>query len=411
MNVSAQKQSQSLASVRRCNNWIDAFERYCHAKGSPEIFVRWAGIFSIAAALERKVWIRTNKGTLYPNMYVFIVGPPGAGKTLALEMSREFLGSIDKFHLAPSSVTKASLIDALVESERHIIRPKEDPSVVQFNSLSVVSNELGTFLTAYESDFMSVLTDLWDNKNYSETRRSSKLNIKIESPQINMIAATTPVWLTNFLPEGAWDMGFLSRVMLAYSGADEPGDLFTMNSFDSSLHKDLSHDIKQIFNLYGKMEFTPEAAEAITRWHKAKGPPIPDHPKLANYNTRRTSHLLKLCMVAAVSAGNDLLITLDHYVEALGWLTELEETIPDIFKSMKVAGDSKTIEEAYYFVYKSFSKDKKPVSEHRLFAFLSERTPAHNVERIATLMVKGGLLEAKFMTTGLKGYVPGVKGD
>lgn len=409
MTANALKQLQNSASVRKCPNWVDGFERYCAGKGSPGVFTRWAGIFTIAAALERKVWIKTNKGVLYPNMYVFVVGPPGAGKTLGLEMSREFLGSIDKFHLAPSSVTKASLIDALVTAERHIVRPKEDPSMIQFNSLTVLSNELGTFLTAYESDFMSVLTDLWDNKNYSETRRSSKLSIQIKNPQISMIAATTPVWLTNFLPEGAWDMGFLSRVMLAYSGAEEPGDLFTENSYDSALRKDLVHDIQKIFELYGKMEFTPEAAKLITAWHKAKGPPAPDHPKLANYNTRRTAHLLKLCMVASVASGNDLLITEEHYVEALSWLIELEETIPDIFKSMKTAGDSKTIEEAYYYVYKSFVKDKKLVSETRLMAFLSERTPAHNVERIATLMVKGGLLNRKIMTTGVYGYEPGAK--
>src|SRR5687767_8997642 len=109
MTGSVLKQLPASASVRKCPHWVDGFEKYCAGKGSPGVFTRWAGIFTIAAALERKVWIRTNKGTLYPNMYVFVVGPPGAGKTLALELSREFLGTIDKFHLAPSSVTKASL--------------------------------------------------------------------------------------------------------------------------------------------------------------------------------------------------------------------------------------------------------------------------------------------------------------
>lgn len=409
MNVNALKSIPGSASVRKCNNWIDSFERYCAHKGSPAIFTKWAGIFTVSAALERRVWINTNKGRNFAGMFAFLVGPPGAGKTLAMKLSREFLASLDKFHLAPSSVTKASMVDALGEAVRQIIRPKETPSIVNFNSVTVSSNELGTFLTAYESDFMSFLTDLWDADNYSETRRSSKLNIKIDNPQINMMAATTPAWLTGFLPEGAWDMGFLSRVMLVYSGADEPGDLFAENNYDQALKKDLLHDIKQIFELYGKMEFTEEAAQLITAWHKAKGPPIPDHPKLAHYNTRRTQHLLKLCMVSSVSTGNDLLITIDNYVEALEWLTEMEETIPDIFKSMKTAGDSKTIEEAYYYVYKSFIKDKKLVSEHRLLAFLSERTPAHNVERIAGLMVKGGLLVKEFMTTGLSGYRPGAK--
>lgn len=403
----------AVPNVRRCKNWIDSFEQYCQGKGSPDVFIRWAGIFTLAAALERRVWIKTSKGTMFPNMYVFLVGPPGAGKTLALEMSREFLGELDKLHLAPTSVTKASMIDALDAAKRHVIVPKATPPTVEFNSLTVVSNELGTFLTAYEADFMSLLTELWDSKKYSETRRSSKLNIQIEKPQVSILAATTPAWLNGFLPEGAWEQGFLARVMLAYSGAEAPGDLFGQVQLEETIRKDLAHDIKQIFNLYGEMAFEPEAAMALTAWHKystAGGPPVPDHPKLTNYGTRRTSHLLRLCMVACVSRGEELIITLDDYVEALNWLTELEHTIPDIFKSMKSAnGDGKVMEEAYYYVYKSFVRDKKEVSEQRLMAFLSERTPAHNVERIIKVMTSAGLIERRIMTTGYPGYKPGAK--
>lgn len=401
--------------MRRCKNWIDSFEQYCSGKGSPDVFIRWAGIFTVAAALERRVWIKTSKGIQYPNMYVFLVGPPGAGKTLALEMAREFLGELEKLHLAPTSVTKASLVDALDAAKRHVIVAKSTPPTVEYNSLTVVSNELGTFLTAYEADFMSLLTELWDSKKYSETRRSSKLNIQIAKPQVSILAATTPAWLNGFLPEGAWEQGFLARVMLAYSGADTPGDLFAETKFAVELKKDLAHDIKQIFNLYGEMAFEPAAAVALTSWHKHStmgGPPVPDHPKLTNYGTRRTSHLLRLCMVACVSRGEELIITLDDYVEALSWLTELEHTIPDIFKSMKSAnGDGQTMQEAYYYVYKSYLRDKKLVSEQRLASYLSERTPSHNVERVIKVMTMAGLIERQMMTTGFPGYKPGEKRD
>lgn len=396
--------------MRKLKHWIDGFEQWCENRGSPEIFVRWTGIFTIAAAMERKVFVKTGRGVLYPNLYVINVGPPGAGKTQAVDLSRVLLEELKEFHLAPTSVTKASLIDALFASERHIIRPGETPPMVSFNSLTVTSNELGTFLPAYESDFMSVLTDIWDCKVYSETRRTSKTNIKIPRPQLSMISGTTPSYLTGLLPEGAWDQGFMSRTMLVYSGAGAPTDLFTINGTDDAMQANLIHDLQEIHRMFGAMEFTPEAAEQITQWHLAGGPPAPDHPKLSHYNTRRTQHLLKLCMVACAAHGDELLITVDHYVEALDWLISMEETIPDIFKSMRSAGDSKTIEEAYYFVYKAHLKEKAPVSERRLAAFVSERTPAHNVMRILEVMVKAGLLEEKMMSNAQKGYTPGAKG-
>ena len=78
---------------------------------------------------------------------------------------------------------------------------------------------------------------------------------------------------------------------------------------------------------------------AINDWARSGGQPAPDHPKLLSYNTRRLHHLLKLCMVAALACDSELIITVDHFVEALDWLVELETFMPDIFKSMRTGGD------------------------------------------------------------------------
>ena len=391
---------------RQLTNWTDAFNQYTKERGSPALFRRWAGIFTVAAALERRVWIKTNKGVLYPNMYIVSVGPPGAGKTLATSIGHDFLTSIDDLHVAPTSVTKASLIDALALAERKIVRPMDNPPVITFNSLIVTSDELGVFLPNYENDFMNVLTNIYDCRIYSETRRTNKISIEMKAPQLNIAAATTPSYLNALLPEGAWDQGFLSRTILVYSGAEPPGDLFSETEMDLMLEAALKKDLAQIFRLYGPMKFTEEASAAINEWHKAGGPPAPDHPKLHHYNTRRTAHLLKLCMVASVSSGDEMVITLEHFAEALDWLIEVEAAMPDIFKSMKSGGDGRIIEECYHFVYGIFMREgKKPVASTRVFHFLQERTPAHNVERIVSVMEQAGLFTKKLTETG-HGYEP-----
>ena len=67
--------------------WLDSFMDYTDKIPTPEVFRRWAGISMIAAALERKVWLETSVGTLYPNLYMFLLAPPGVGKTIMSSMA------------------------------------------------------------------------------------------------------------------------------------------------------------------------------------------------------------------------------------------------------------------------------------------------------------------------------------
>lgn len=390
---------------RKLRNWVDGFYRYTEGKGSPPLYRKWAAIYTVAAALERKVWVRTAKGVLYPNMYVVLVGNAGVGKSLGVGLTYDLLEGLPNLKLAPTSVTKASLIDRLMEAERTVIRPMDNPSIITFNSLQVIVNELGVFLPEYNSEFMSALTDLWDCKNYHETRRTHKIDIKIPATQLNIFSATTPSYLNNFLPEGAWEQGFMSRVLLVYSGNGEYTDMFQENTYDEGLWKELKHDLNQIHSLYGQFQVTEEVKVALNEWGRSGGQPAPTHPKLSHYLSRRAAHLLKLMQVSAAASDDDRIISLDHFAEALDWLIELEASIPDIFKAMKVGGDGRTIEECWHFVYERFIREKEPVLEHRIFHFLQERTPAHNVQRLIDVMEKARLIEKK-LTAGGIGYEP-----
>ena len=200
-----------LATVptRKLGDWVDAFLEYSEILSSPGLFRKWAAISTLAGALERKVWVRTLGSNLYPNLYTILIGPPGVGKTMVLDEVGQMWSGLEEHHVAPSSVSAASLIDALKDAERKILRPGEDPNFVQFNSLLIASNELGVFMPAYDPDFMSRLTDLYDNKRYSERRRTRDLKLTIDHPQVNLLAATTPSSMNGMLPEGAWDQVFV----------------------------------------------------------------------------------------------------------------------------------------------------------------------------------------------------------
>lgn len=374
------------------------------------IYRKWTAIFLVGAALERKAWMINNKGVLYPNQYIFLLGPAGVGKSLCSRLAYDLLNSIrtpeSPIHIAPTSVTKASFADALNKAERRIVKLHENPPITAFNSLQVISNELGVFLPAWDGEFMAVLTDLWDNGIYHETRRSSKIEINIPKAQLSLLAASTPAQLNSLLPEGAWDFGFMSRVINIYSGEVKYTSIFAKLDNDGLLYQNLINDLLDIYNIWGEYKLTEEVEQAIDHWAFQGFRPRVDHPKLTHYNTRRQAHLLKLCLIASASSSSDRIITLDHYAEALDWLVEAESYMPDIFKALKVGGDGRAMEECWYFAYQYFMKHKTPVPEHMLVTFLGERVPAHSVDRILDVMVRAQLLTKKFMNSGGQGYEP-----
>lgn len=396
--------------TRKAASFIDAFMRYTEGRGSPALYRKWTAIFLISAVLERKAWITTAKGRWFPNQFVNLVGPAGVGKSLCTSTAYALLCDIrspeNPLHIAPTSVTKASLVDRLGEAERRIVKYDAVPPVVSFNSLIIISSELGVFLPSWESDFMSTLTDLWDNGRYEETRRTNKTHLNIPNAQLNLLSATTPAYLNTLLPEGAWEFGFMSRVMNVYSGEIEHTDIFAELDHDGAAYKGLVHDLADVYKIYGEYSIEDDVKIAVNDWASSGGRPSPDHPKLAHYRTRRLAHLLKLVIVAAAARDNDRIITLEDYTEALDWLLEVEHWMPDIFKSMNTGGDARAMEECWHYAYTWWMKHQEAIPEHMLVTFLSERVPAHNVVRILDIMERTQLLTKQFLKSGGSGYKP-----
>lgn len=397
-----------LAGIRRLGNWIDGYLEYTEILPSPPLFRKWVSIFYLAAAMERRIWVRTMGSALFPGLFVLLVGPPGVGKGQAIYPGEAMLRSVPEIKVGPSDMTAASLIDALNEAVRRIIL-RGDPPFLEFNSLTVISRELGVLIPSWETSMMNSLTDIYDGFTVDQKRRGKDLRIKISNPQINLLGACTPSYLNQVMPAGAWDQGFISRTLLIYSGDRPSKDPFaedTQGDVGGRLYNDLLHDLKTISLEYGQMSFTTPAATAIKAWVKAGCVPEPTHQKLQFYNARRIAHLLKLCMIASMSHSSDKIITLEHYSEALNWLVEAERYMPDIFKSMSSGGDSAAMEEAWNYVWTLYSKEHKPIAEHRIVHFLRERVPAHSVMRVLEIMVKSRMVEISLSDKGFQGYKP-----
>jgi hypothetical protein len=315
------------------------------------------------------------------------VGHPGVGKTRTIRASKAYAAEMPDFHFSPTSMTAASLVDALVDSKRNIIQL--DTGNLEYNSMLVTADELGAFMHKYDNEMIGVLSAFYDADPYGQHRRGKELKIKIKSPQLSILSGTTPSNLLNFMPENAWDQGFTSRIILIFSDERIVGDDFATVS--KPLSKELLHDLKAINSLTGQFAVTGDYRDAVNAWRAAGEPPVPSHPKLTHYITRRRTHLYKLSMVAAVDKSDQLLLTKSDFDQALAWLCEAETYMPDVFRAGATGGDNKAMEEIHNFLM--IADKGKGVHEHDLVKFTRERVPAHSVMRVLDVMKLSGSLE------------------
>ncbi len=342
-------------------------------------------ISTIAAVLEQKVWLTTFKN-LYPNLYVMIVGHPGMGKTNAIVIAKTLLMKLAEFHLAPVSLTWASLVDALVEAKRYIIRPMDIEKEIKYNSMFICADELGAFIHKYDDEMTKGLSAMYDPTPYSQNRRTSSIKIKMDSPQINMLTGSTPQDLLKMLPENAWGQGFMSRVIMIFSDERRITDDFA----EAVLPKtdDLMADLEMINGLWGQFHVTEAYRTAVNDWQALGEPPVLGHPKLTHYNTRRRINLYKLSMIAAVDKSNALVLTKDEFNTAMGWLLEAECYMEEIFKAGNANADGQAMDEILHFIM--LTDRGKGVSEHAITRFARDRVPLHSILRIVEILERSG---------------------
>jgi hypothetical protein len=369
---------------------------------SPELFRKWAAISTIAAVVEQRVHVISGNEKLHPNIYCFLVGHPGVGKTRSIRAAKKYYLEMPDPRNAPTSMSASSMIDAVAKSKRNVVIANGGGmDQLEYNTLYITADELSAFMHKYDDEAIGVMSDFYDPQPYGQTRRGHDLNIKIKSPQLNIICGTTPSNLMKYMPETAWEQGFTSRVIMLFSDERTIGDDFELKT-DPGLNPDLVHDLNAIAGLVGRFEVTAEYRNAVNNWRQAGEPDVPSHPKLIHYATRRRVHLYKLSMVSAIDRSDVLLLTVDDFNRALGWLLEAEQTMPDIFKAGAGNADARAMDEIYHYVLTIGSRG--PVPERKIINFAREHIPLHSIERVVGVMERSGMITAVGLDkrTGLK---------
>jgi len=338
-------------SPRRLNDWLKSYLDFTENTESPTGFNFWVGVWTIAGALRRRVWIDMGHFQWYPNFYLFLVAPPGVvSKSTTLSIGTDLLKSIPSIHFGPEAMTWQALVQALAgaHEEVPIEIPGEDKAFYPMSCLSIAAGELGTLIQPSDRALIDALVSLWDGKQGAwEKWTKSSGSDSIINPWLNIASCTTPAWIAQNFPEELVGGGFTSRCIFVY--AEKKRQLIayphlTQSSKQPKLKQDLIHDLEEISALKGPCYLTPEAIEYGQSWYKKHFTELSsavDPERFGGYLARKQTHIHKIAMVLAAARRDDLVIEAGEIAAALALVESIEPQMEKVFESIGIEGAGK----------------------------------------------------------------------
>lgn len=333
---------------RYFSDWLAAFLEHTSELESPVAYLRWSGLATIAAVAQRKIYRETQAYTVFPNMYVWLVGPPGTKKSTAIRAGRRLLQPrgepLPGVHLTSDAPSIVGLMDDFKDIYK--VQPNNQ-------SLNGFIYELSSLFENAPDTMTGFLTAIYDgDANYTKRTRIGGKE-QIPYPWFNMVAGTTPRYLGDNLTKNAVEGGLVARTIFVY--AEE----MSYNSPEPEISPEfrkreelLTHDLAQILSLDGQFEWGDggrakhpgecrsgcgcgDAYQWYDKWYRdsSRMPRIPDN-RTQGYYVRKPIHLLKVAMLLSLAKGNDLTIKLQDLELARAMLESIETKIKKCFSAV-----------------------------------------------------------------------------
>lgn len=313
-------------------SFLSDYREYCKELEVPAAFHTFCSLVALASLTKRRVW--TYKGEyirIYPNLYVVLVGPPGCGKNVAMEICEDLLDS-RKVPLSAESVTREKLITDINEQQciLEFLPPTDKYRIA--SPYTILATELSEFLGAGGIGMISFLTDIY-SRNVYHVRTKNKGSTKVEGPYLNLIAGTTPDWVTNYLKDDIISGGFSRRCLFLYASGREgsnPRPRVTP-AMRAAWERVISRS-EAVGKLAGEYKWTLQAEKFFDAWYPSRK--RGSDPSTDGYYETKDIFLIKVAMLVAASDGDTLLLDQHHFESALLLLGLAEQHLTRVFQGI-----------------------------------------------------------------------------
>jgi len=378
---------------------VDEMIELTEGQLSPDIFRKWAAIGLVSIALSRDKFSQLLPEPTYPNLFVLLVGPPGCGKTVALNAVERWADRTDtiKKLVLPNSCTMRAMTGLL-----GIEHDKDEKFAGSNKNLNVICkgvgffSEFNNFLGPLDRDMFSALAELWDckEKYWHKTQHSGEDHIR--NVYLAFVAGVQPSYFAD-IPATVYQRGLPSRLIMIHSDeVIDPvyGD-YTQSEENRIRNKQLISALAGLDSKPGKYLWTREAIARLNKWIKEERDITgPVAAGLEDYRARRAHHLIKLAMIAGASQHQDIRVEVGDFERAIEWLTEAEEFMPKAVEHVGTSASYQVEVAAMAWLQKEYDR-RGLVGEPALRRVLTRSMPAYQVDGVIDGLIKQNKIEAR----------------
>ena len=309
--------------------------------------------------LGRRMYIQFGHSRIFPNMYVMLIGEPGARKSAAIRIAEKIATAASyetdtaKFAATKTSPARFWLdLEGVSDEEQMGLKParKKQADLTDYNELSanifgeefgfgeprecfVLADEGNEFFGIRNLDFIQSLGNVWDWDNESrkyEARIKSGRSARPYQPTVSILAGNTHDNFNLAFPPEILGQGFFSRLLLIYGERSERRFTIPPKPAEAAT-AEIATSLAALRTHQGEVAIDQEAQtyldDLYRNWQE-----IPDS-RFRSYVNRRFTHLLKLCLLCAVMGNSrtrtgSFTISGVSVVEANTYLTAAELLMP-----------------------------------------------------------------------------------
>jgi len=325
----------------------------------PAMFRKWAGISTIAAALQRKVRVDLGLSlTFYPNLYIVLVGPSATGKGTAMKFASDIIEQVPTIRLSAQATSLQALIRRMKDTnltDVNIVTGEQ----TYHSSLTIFSTEFTVFLGYHNQELIAALCEWYDCHNRWVYETIARKKEEVVGVWVNLLAGTTPDAIRASLPIESIGGGLTSRIIFVVE--EKRGKLVvvpTMTDREIELQQKLVYDLEAINRLTGPMRYTEDFLKVYSDWcyYADTHRPFQDK-KFDGYCGRRRKHLITLAMICCASHSDEMIMTAKDMERAISLLAEVEIKMGKVFKGIGRSSTADLLNDAVTFIMNSAVPD------------------------------------------------------
>lgn len=317
-------------------NFFEAYNKYRRDTEPHQHYHLWSALYAISCLLGRKVFLPHGHYTVYPQLYVIIVGKAAARKSTAINIAKRLVRESSKVPIAPTSSSREALVDFM--AEKGVVKYTVAGTPYEYRQVCAFANEFDTFVggTHLNKALITFLTDIWEDGDYVDSTRKNGFKT-IANPCFNLIGACVPAWFDSSVKGDIITGGFTRRTVFVYE--EDVDHLEPWPEGSSSAQTEvwplLVAEAKRIASLVGEVKFTDAAiklqSELYNNQMKTKRNV---GEKVESYYASRHDLLKKVAICLAAGFGGDLVVDVSIVELADKLLKRTESKLDTLFRGV-----------------------------------------------------------------------------